>query len=77
MQMLPIAQGAAQPAAKLNAQWYERNVHIFSNLLQVAKPGDRVLVIFGQGHAFWLRSLVEQMPGYEFVAPDQYLHAER
>jgi len=77
MQMLQIAQGAAQPAAKLNVQWYERNVHIFSNLLQVAKPGDRVLVIFGQGHAFWLRFLVEQMPGYELVDPRQYLQHGR
>jgi hypothetical protein len=71
--MLEIADGANQPAAKLNTAWYERNLHIWSNVLEIAKPGDRILIIFGQGHAFWLRSMVEQTPGFKPVDAELYL----
>jgi hypothetical protein len=73
MRMLEIADGANQPAAKLNTAWYERNLHIWSNVLEIAKPGDRILIIFGQGHAFWLRSMVEQTPGFKPVDAELYL----
>ncbi len=73
MRMLAIADGSDQPAAKLNAAWYERNLHIWSNVMQIAKPGDRIIVIFGQGHAFWLRTMVEQTPGFKLVDAEGYL----
>jgi hypothetical protein len=73
MNILPISNGDDQPAAKLDAEWYERNLRIWGKILQVAKPGDRILVVIGQGHAFWLRSLAEQMPGYRLVDPLPYL----
>jgi hypothetical protein len=73
MKILSIADGNNQPAAKLDAGWYERNLRIWGKILQIAKPGDRVIVVIGQGHAFWLRSLAEQMPGYKFVNPVPYL----
>jgi Holliday junction resolvasome RuvABC endonuclease subunit len=75
MRMLAIADGSNQPAVKLNAAWYERNLHIWNNLLEIAKPGDRIILIFGQGHAFWLRSLAEQTPGFKLVDPEPYLQA--
>jgi hypothetical protein len=75
MRMLAIADGSNQPAAKLNAAWYERNLHIWNNVVDIAKPGDRIIVIFGQGHAFWLRSMVEQTPGFKLVDAEEYLNA--
>ena len=73
MQSLDIADGDDQPAAKLDAEWYERNLRIWGKVLQIAKPGDRVLLVFGQGHAYWLRTLVKEMPGYKLVDPAPYL----
>ena len=73
MKLLWIADGNNQPATRLDAGWYERNLRIWGKILQIAKPGDRVIVVIGQGHAFWLRSLTEQMPGYKLVSPIPYL----
>jgi hypothetical protein len=77
MRMLAIADGVNQPAARMDAVWYERNLHIWSNVLQIAKPGDRIILLFGQGHAFWLRSMVEQTPGFKLVDPEAYLESAR
>ena len=62
-----------QPGAELNAAWYQRNAKIFAKLTQIARPGDRVLVAFGAGHAFWLRHFVQNTPGFELVEPNVYL----
>jgi hypothetical protein len=57
----------------LNAAWYHRNAKIFAKLTQIARPGDRVLVVFGSGHAFWLRHLAQNTPGFTLVEPNGYL----
>ncbi len=75
MQSLVIADGDDQPAAKLNAEWYERNLRIWGKVLQIAQPGDRILLMYGQGHAYWLRTLVKETPGYKLVDPEPYLNA--
>lgn len=61
-----------QPGADLNAAWYRRNLKIFAKLTQIAKPGDRMLVVFGAGHSFWLRHFVQNTPGFELVEPNHY-----
>ena len=71
--LLAFGDTAAQPGAELNAAWYLRNARIFAKLTQIAKPGDRVLVLFGAGHAYWLRHFVETTPGFQLVEPDRYL----
>ncbi|MDQ2681028.1 MAG: DUF5694 domain-containing protein [Candidatus Eremiobacteraeota bacterium] len=55
------------------AQWYTRNVYIFSNILSVIHPGDRVVVMFGQGHEYLLREFVRLDPDLRYVDPLQYL----
>ena len=55
------------------AQWYTRNCYIFSNILSVIRPGDRVLVIFGQGHEYLLRDFVRLNPTLSYVDPLGYL----
>lgn len=72
-EVLGIGDSQAQPGAELNAYWYMRNAKIFGKLMQVAEPGDRVLVIFGTSHAYWLRHFAEEVNGFENVDPRPYL----
>jgi hypothetical protein len=65
--------GREQPGAALLGQWSQRNLMICARLVQSAKPGDRVLLVYGSGHAFLLRQCVQQMPGWQLVEPNQYL----
>ena len=71
--LLPLGDAKAQPAADLNAGWYLRNAKIFAKLTQVVQPGDRVLVIFGGGHLYWLRHFARETPGFLLVEPGEYL----
>ena len=71
--ILPVGDADAQPGADLNAMWYLRNAKIFGKLMQVAKPGDRVLVVYGSGHSYWLRHFASEVPGYRNVDPLPYL----
>ena len=42
--------------ADLVADWFRRNMRIFSNVVRLADtPNERVLVIFGAGHLGWLQ----------------------
>ncbi|RWX02424.1 DUF5694 domain-containing protein [Flavobacterium cerinum] len=55
----------------LSIWWYNRNLRIFRNLQQIpATTEDRILVIFGNGHAAILRQLLESSPEYEFIEFD-------
>lgn len=72
-QLLRFGEGKDQPGARLNAAWYERNAAIFANVLRVAKPGDRIVLLYGGGHAYWLRHFVQTMPGYRLVNAERYL----
>lgn len=55
-------------------RWYQRNFRIFTNLSQLIRaPEDRVLVIFGNGHAPLLRELVQSSPDMKLVEPNAYL----
>lgn len=71
--MLAFGDGERQPGADLNAMWYLRNAKIFAKLMNVAKPGDRVLVVYGAGHGYWLRHFARTVPGYESVDVKPYL----
>ena len=70
---LTIGDSKNQPGAELNAGWYQRNAKIFAKLNLAAKPGDKILVVYGAGHNYWLRHFVSQMPGYKLVDVNNYL----
>jgi hypothetical protein len=72
---LGIGDTEQQPGAELNAYWYMRNAKIFAKLMTVAKPGDRVLVVYGAGHNYWLRHFAKTVPGYRNVDPTAYLRS--
>lgn len=39
----------------------------------MAKPGERILVLFGAGHSYWLRHFASSTPGFTSVDPMPYL----
>jgi len=71
--MLGIGLNDDQPGVDLLTGWYHRNFRICANLLQVAKPGDRIVMFFGSGHAFLLRQCVTETPGFKLVEANDYL----
>ena len=44
--------------------------------VQSSKPGDRIVVVHGAGHAAWLRDMIETTPDFRLVEPDEYLPEE-
>lgn len=52
----------------ISVWWYNRNLRIFRKLQNITEsPDDRILAIFGNGHAAILRQLLESSPEFEFV----------
>jgi Family of unknown function (DUF5694) len=68
-----IGDDKQQPGAELNAMWFMRNTKIMSKITQIAKPGDRIIVMFGAGHGYWLRQMVSGTPGFRLVEPNTFL----
>lgn len=68
-----VGAGETYVGADLLTRWYERNIRIFADLRALAAPGERILVIFGSGHAAILRELVSSDPGLELVEANDYL----
>ncbi len=73
LEMLKYDQGEKQPGAEVFAYYMMRNTKIASKLLDVAKPGDRVVVVYGAGHKAWLDFIFNNMQGVELVDPVPYL----
>lgn len=63
------------PGADWVGSWHARNLKIFANFVRIAgKPDDRVVAIFGAGHAFLLREYAEQSGAMKSVDPRSVLH---
>jgi hypothetical protein len=71
--MATFGDGDDQPGVALLTAWYKRNFILCARLAQQVKPGDRVVVMFGAGHAFLLRQCVSEMPGWKLVEPNSFL----
>jgi hypothetical protein len=72
-ELLKFGDGANQPGAELNAMWYMRNARSWTKLTSLTEPGDRVLVIFGGGHNYWLRHFASESRGFRAIDPRPYL----
>jgi len=73
IRMLELTDGKQFPGADLVSGWYTRNIHIYSLMAKEVQPDDRVLVIFGSGHAPILRHLVEVSGNMQLVEPNNFL----
>jgi len=71
--LLLYGAGNEQPGAALLTAWEGRNNQICARLMQLAQPDDRIVVLYGSGHAFLLRRCVQDMPGYKLVEANDYL----
>lgn len=70
---LRVGGGSQQPGLEAVAVWYRRNLAICANMLQSAKPGDRLAVFFGAGHLHLLRQCAAETPGVTLVDARDYL----
>lgn len=69
LSMNAVNQGGYE-GARLAAQWYERNLKIFSNLQNLCADKTRVFVLIGSSHVPILKELVRGCPGLEpAIAP--------
>lgn len=71
--VLRYGQADQQPGAAILSAWQARNTEICARLVQAARPGDRVIVLYGAGHAYLLRQCVAEMPGFQLIDPLAYL----
>ena len=71
--MLRFGAGVEQPGAALLDAWQARNNAICARLIQLAKPADRIVVVYGAGHAYLLRQCVREMPGFKLIEANDYL----
>lgn len=65
-----IGNSEQYPGANWVANWYGRNLKIFSKLVALApQADDRILVIYGAGHAFLLREFAQQSGAFTVADP--------
>jgi hypothetical protein len=70
-----VGDGALQPGANYVGQWYARNLRIFANIARVAtKPDDRVVVIYGYGHAYLLRQFARESGAFRVIDVADVIH---
>ncbi|WP_276496566.1 DUF5694 domain-containing protein [Pontibacter litorisediminis] len=64
-----------QIGAELISLFYERNLKIYSNILnaQLKYKGKRILLIMGQTHVGVLQDIIENNPNYEIRSVNHYL----
>ena len=55
------------------ANWYMRNLKIFSNIQKICESCDRLLVIIGDGHLAILRNLVQSCDNMKLININDYL----
>ncbi len=70
-----VGDSTLQPGANYVGQWYARNLRIFANIVRVAtKPSDRVVVIYGFGHAYLLRQFARESGAFRVVDVADVIH---
>ena len=53
-----IGVGDGYSGADATASWWQRNFRMYANIQKVAQPGERLIVIGGQGHTAILKQLL-------------------
>ena len=59
--------------ADLVSAWHQRNLRMFAKLSRLSGPGERILVLYGQGHAYLLRDFIRQAPDMKLVDAESLL----
>lgn len=53
--------------------WYKRNLRIYTNLVAISGPGERVLFLVGAGHAHILNGIAATDPRFCLVPASEFL----
>ncbi len=72
-----IGDGRESPGAAWVGAWYARNLRIFNGLERVAKPQDRILVLYGSGHAYLLDQFARESNAFKVADTLSYLPVSR
>lgn len=73
MMMSCIGKDKEYPGVDLLADWYKRNLKIFSNITRITQSqGDRILVIIGGGHVKLLQQFIEDSGEYNLERANKY-----
>jgi len=59
--------------SEIVAKWWERNFKVMCNIDSIAEQGDRVLVLFGQGHTAILKDFYKDRSDVNYVDILNYL----
>lgn len=73
VELVKVAGKGEYPGADMLAEWYRRNLRTYANMRAVTEPGDRVLIIFGAGHAYFLNQAIKESLDLQWVDPLKYL----
>lgn len=69
-----VGDGENRIGATWVGSWYARNLKIYTRLVELAATrADRVLIIYGQGHAYLLRQFAREHGHFELVDVDAVL----
>jgi hypothetical protein len=74
LMMAQAGSDSSEAGVRLVSDWYERNLRIARAIVRAAGAGEeRVLVLYGSGHAPLLRHFLAATPGIEVADPMTYL----
>ena len=74
LKLARVGKDADYAGSDLIADWYERNLKIYTNLTRINEsPNDRILVLYGAGHAKLLQHFVENSGEFDLEVLSKYL----
>lgn len=69
-----LSDGIKYPGPNWVGAWYARNLKVFTNVVRIASsPRDRILMIFGNGHAFLQKEFAAQSGAFQLAQAEDYL----
>ncbi len=68
-----IGAGDGWAGADASASWWQRNFRMYANIQKAARPGERIIVIGGQGHTAILKTFLATDKRLQAVPVDDYL----
>ncbi len=75
--IMRIGRGNEYAGANYLSWWYGRNLKILVNIIRITdSPNDRILVIYGAGHAKLLNQLTKESDFYNVESPLKYLQTK-
>jgi hypothetical protein len=76
--LMRIGRGKEYIGANYVAWWYRRNMTILTNIIRLTdSPNDRVLVVYGVGHAKLLNQFAKESDFYTVESPLKYLKSKK